>query len=138
MRGWRLTDRRDLGPLDHVAAKTTVALPSSVRRLSSTQMQRPKGHGGGSGGPPQPAKPGPPQPGPRHPGPPQPVNCACWTALGAACGVGAALATLASPMAEKPSAPAIAPVPIIFFRVMTIPSSVYFDQKLRICVQRKR
>jgi hypothetical protein len=41
-------------------------------------------------------------------------------------------------MAEKPSAPAIAPVPIIFFRVMAIPSSAYFDQKLRNCVQLER
>src|ERR1700740_3223819 len=105
-------------------------------------MQRPKGHGGGSGGAPQPAQAAPPRPRPRHPGPPQPwpppqpVNCARWTALGAACGVGAALATLASPMAEKPSAPAIAPVPTIFFRIMTIPSSAYFDQKLCIYYNR--
>jgi hypothetical protein len=97
-------------------------------------------------GPPQPAPPqpgppqsGPPQSGPPQPGPPprgppqprspcqpppfQPSNCRCWTAPGAACGAGAALATPASPMAERPSAPAIAPVPTIFFRVMPIPFS---------------
>jgi hypothetical protein len=88
-----------------------------------TQMQRPKGHGGGSGGPPQPA---PPQPGPCQPGPPQPANCACWITAGAAGGVGAALATPASPTAEKPSAPAIAPAPTIFFRVMAIPFLLLF------------
>src|ERR1700744_4579260 len=105
-------------------------------------MQRPRGHGGGGGGPPHPAKPGPPPtgapprgprqpwpPGPCQPGPPQPVNCACWATLGAACGAGAALATLASPMADRPSAPAIAPVPITLFRVIAIPSSVCFDRK---------
>jgi hypothetical protein len=111
-----------------------------VPHYRQTQIQMPRGHRGGGGpphqpGPPQPGprQPGPPQPGPPQPGPPQPrpppcqpppcqpSNCTCWTAPGAACGAGAALATPASPMAERPSAPAIAPVPTIFFRVMAIP-----------------
>jgi hypothetical protein len=40
--------------------------------------------------------------------------------LGAGCGVGAALAPPASPIADRLIAPAIAPALIIFFRVMTI------------------
>jgi hypothetical protein len=44
--------------------------------------------------------------------------------LAAGCGVGAALAAPANPMADKLSAPAIAPVLIIFFSVMTITSPV--------------
>jgi hypothetical protein len=40
--------------------------------------------------------------------------------LGAGCGVGAALAAPASPIADRLIAPAIAPALIIFFRVMTI------------------
>jgi hypothetical protein len=40
--------------------------------------------------------------------------------LGAGCGVGAALAAPANPIADRLIAPAIAPAPIIFFKVMTI------------------
>jgi hypothetical protein len=40
--------------------------------------------------------------------------------LGAGCGVGAALAAPASPIADRLIAPAIAAALIIFFRVMTI------------------
>jgi hypothetical protein len=112
-----------------------------------TQMQRPIRHGGGGAphpmgppkprppkpGPPKPrpstprppklrpSKPRPPNPGPRPPGPPQWTSCACWATLGAVCGVVAASAAPASPIAEKLSAPAIAPIPTILFRVMTIP-----------------
>jgi hypothetical protein len=134
--------------------QTTVALPMySARRPSwvncKTQMQIPKGHGGGSGGPPQPApqpgprqprpgppkpgpcQPGPPKPGPCQPGPPQPANCACWITAEAAGGVGAALATAASPTAEKPSAPAIAPALTIFFRVMAIPFLLLFTHAVQ-------
>jgi hypothetical protein len=80
-------------------------------------------------GPPQPRPPQPGPPGPCQPGPPQPANCTCWTTPGAAGGVGAALATPASPIAEKPSAPAIAPVPMIFFRVMAIPFLLLFTPR---------
>jgi hypothetical protein len=106
-----------------------------------TQMQRPIRHGGGGTphpmGPPKPRPPNPrpptpgppnprpPKPGPRPPGPPQWTSCACWATLGAVCGVVAASAAPASPIAEKLSVPAIAPIPTILFRVMTIPSSVY-------------
>jgi hypothetical protein len=109
-----------------------------------TQMHRPSKQGGG--GPPQPGPPphpGPPQPRPPPPRqppppprqpppppcqppprpPPQPADCAWWTTPGAACGVGAAFATPARPMAEKPIALAIAPAPTIFFRIMAIPFS---------------
>jgi hypothetical protein len=94
----------------------------------------------GRGGPPQPGPPHPgppPQPGPPQPRPPcqpppcqpppppcQPANCAWWTTPEAAGGVGAAFATPARPMAEKPSAPAIAPAPTILFRIMAIPSLI--------------
>jgi hypothetical protein len=40
--------------------------------------------------------------------------------LGAGCGVGAAFAAPASPIADRLIAPAIAPALIIFFKVMTI------------------
>ncbi len=77
-------------------------------------------------GSPQPWPPQPGPPGPCQPGPPQPGNGACWKTTGAAGGGGAALATPASPIAEKPSAPAIAPVPTIFFSVMAIPFLLLF------------
>ena len=100
-----------------------------------TQMHRRSTQG--RGGPPQP-RPGPPHPGPPQPRPPrqppppcqpppppcQPANCAWWTTPEAAGGVGAAFATPARPMAEKPSAPAIAPAPTILFRIMAIPSLI--------------
>jgi len=89
-----------------------------------TQMHRPSKQGGG--GPPQPPGPPnlwPPQPGPPPRPPPQSTNCAWWTTPGAACGVAAAFATPARPMAEKPIAPAIAPAPTIFFRDHAIPFS---------------
>ena len=81
--------------------------------------------------PPQPRPPGPPQPCPPPPGPPQLAHCACCITLGAAGGGGAALAAPASPIAEKPIAPAITPVPTIFLRIMAIPFLLLFTHAIQ-------
>ena len=72
----------------------------------------------------------PPSPPPCPPPPCQSVNCACWTTPESACGVGAAFANPARPMAEKPSVPAIAPAPTIFFRIMRSLSDGLWPEQL--------